>query len=291
MALRAKKPEAVQKRLKCLFFGPAGCGKTTAAIGFPKPYLIDTEKGAENSQYAEILGSSGGVILQTNDFDEITNEVMALLGEKHDYQTLIIDPITTVYDDLVSKCEERLAAKSKTGDGTEFGRHYAEAKKQWKRLANLLMRLDMNVIVTSHAKNLYGDQMKLLGKTFDGPKGLDHLFDLVIEVANRGKDDRVGVVTKTRLAEFPDGDVIPFNYAAIAERYGRAVLERVAVPVPLATTEQVDELTALIVKAEVSPDVVEKWLDRANAGSLSELPAEVAGKCIEWCKARIKPAM
>lgn len=290
MALRAKKPETVQKRLKCLFFGPAGSGKTTAAIGFPKPYLIDTEKGAENAQYADVLSKSGGVILQTNDFDEIVAEVMALLGESHTYQTLIIDPITTVYDDLVSKCEERLAAKSKSGDGTEFGRHYAEAKKRWKQLANLLMRLDMNVVVTSHAKNLYGDQMKLLGKTFDGPKGLDHLFDLVVEVARRG-NERVGIVTKTRLAEFPDGDVLPFNYSAMAERYGREVLERNSTPTPLATPAQVDELASLIVKAEVAQDVVDKWLDRASAGSLAELPAEAAGKCIEWCKTRIKPAM
>jgi GTPase SAR1 family protein len=42
MALRAKKPEAVEKRLKALFYGSAGVGKTTAAIQFPRPYLIDT---------------------------------------------------------------------------------------------------------------------------------------------------------------------------------------------------------------------------------------------------------
>ena len=51
MALRGKKPEAVEKRMKALFFGPAGVGKTTAAIQFPAPYLIDTDRGAENDQY------------------------------------------------------------------------------------------------------------------------------------------------------------------------------------------------------------------------------------------------
>ena len=33
--LRARKPEAVTKRLKLFMFGPAGVGKTTAAIQFP----------------------------------------------------------------------------------------------------------------------------------------------------------------------------------------------------------------------------------------------------------------
>ena len=41
--LRARKPEAVVKRLKMFMFGPAGVGKTTAAIQFPKSYIIDGE--------------------------------------------------------------------------------------------------------------------------------------------------------------------------------------------------------------------------------------------------------
>src|SRR4051812_49021638 len=48
MALRARKPEAVTKRLKLFMFGPAGVGKTTAAIQFPNSYVIDCEKGVEN---------------------------------------------------------------------------------------------------------------------------------------------------------------------------------------------------------------------------------------------------
>ena len=55
--LRAKKPEAVTKRLKLFMFGPAGVGKTTAAIQFPKSYIIDCEKGAEN--YDKLITASG----------------------------------------------------------------------------------------------------------------------------------------------------------------------------------------------------------------------------------------
>ena len=46
--LRARKPEAVTKRLKLFMFGPAGVGKTTAAIQFPNSYIIDAERGSEN---------------------------------------------------------------------------------------------------------------------------------------------------------------------------------------------------------------------------------------------------
>ncbi len=281
MALRGKKPEPMEKRLKALFFGEAGAGKTTAAIQFPRPYVVDTEKGAVNDQYGALIIERGGALLLENDFNEIVREVTALLSEKHEYRTLIIDPITTVYNDLIEKCEMEMAAKSKTGDGTEFGRHYSEAKKRWGRLANLLNRLDMNVIITSHQKNLYGDKMAVLGKTFDGPKGLDYMFDLVFEVAKRG-NERVGIVRKTRVQAFVDGDLFPFTYDNVAERYGRAILERDAAPVVLATKEDADALLALLAERKDGDDLLAKWLSKAEASTLSEMPAEAVTKCIAF---------
>src|SRR5687767_10177232 len=103
MALRGVKPESLQKRLKALFYGKAGVGKTTAALQFPKPYVIDTEKGAENTQYTNLLIKSGGVIFQTSDFDELMKEVKSLLTERHEFKTLVIDPLTTLYNDLLDK--------------------------------------------------------------------------------------------------------------------------------------------------------------------------------------------
>jgi hypothetical protein len=277
MALRGKKPETVQKRLKALFYGEAGAGKTTAAIQFPRPYLIDTEKGATNDQYGKLITDRGGAILAENDFTEIVKEVTSLLSEEHNYQTLIIDPITTVYDDLIEKSEAKV--------GTEFGRHYGEAKKQWKRLANLLMRLDMNVIITSHQKNLYGDNLKVLGKTFDGPKGLDYLFDLVFEISKRGSE-RVGVVRKTRVESFPEGDVFPFSYAEVAARYGRDVLERNAVAVTLASPEQIKALSELLDSRKDGADLLDKWLTKAEADSPAEMTADSINKCIAYLRGK-----
>lgn len=270
--LRGKKPEVSTKRLKALFFGEPGAGKTTAAIQFPKPYLIDTERGAENAQYVAALDRVGGQVFQSNDFGDIVQEVTALLSEKHDYRTLIIDPITTVYDDLLQKAERKV--------GTDFGRHYGEAKKEWKRLGNLLLRVDMNVIITSHQKRLYGDGMQVVGNTYDGPKGLDYLFDLVFEVAKRGKE-RVGIVRKTRVEGFPEGEVFPFSYEEVATRYGRNVLEKDAAPVALATKEQADTLRALLAERTTGAETLEKMLTKYQAEDVEEIPAEVVVRCIE----------
>src|SRR6478672_8258960 len=235
MALRARKPEAVTKRLKLFMYGPAGVGKTTAAIQFPNSYIIDCEKGAEN--YDKIVTASNSVVFQTTDINEVIAEVKALLTERHEYRTLVIDPITTAYNDLLEKCEAKV--------GTDFGRHYGEANKLMKRLANLIMQLDMNVVVTAHAKAEYGDNLKKLGYTFDGWKQLDYWFDLVVELGKKGKK-RTARVVKTRIESFPDEEVFEWSYDAIKKRYDVAVLEKEANAVQLASPEQVREIKDLL---------------------------------------------
>jgi KaiC/GvpD/RAD55 family RecA-like ATPase len=211
MALRAKKPEAVTKRLKLFMFGGSGSGKTTAAIQFPKCYIIDTEKGTEN--YDQLITASGSAVFHTTDIHDVIAEVKGLLTEKHDFRTLVIDPITTVYQDLLDKSEKKV--------GSDFGRHYGEANKEMKRLVNLIMQLDMNVVMTSHAKAEYGPKLEKIGQTFDSWKRLDYLFDLVIELSKQGKGKaikRFGTVVKTRIATFPDGDSFEWSYDASARR-------------------------------------------------------------------------
>ena len=73
MALRGVKPEAKEKRLKLFLYGPAGVGKTTAVIQFPDAYTIDTEKGSDF--YSKTLSKSGSVVFQSNNPDEIKEEI------------------------------------------------------------------------------------------------------------------------------------------------------------------------------------------------------------------------
>lgn len=278
--LRAKKPEAVVKRLKLFMYGPAGVGKTTAAIQFPNSYIIDTEKGSEN--YDKLITESGSAVLHTNDMSEIVAEVKALLTEKHEYRTLVIDPITTAYNDLLDKSEQKV--------GSDFGRHYGEANKVMKRLANLIMALDMNVIVTAHAKKEYGDNLKVLGFTFDGWKQLDYWFDLVVELSKRGKK-RMGRVTKTRLESFPDDDTFEWSYQEIAKRYGQETLERSAAAVAMASPEQVREVKELLNLVRLPEGTVDKWFAKAGVDLWEDMPAETVAKCIEHVKAKLPASL
>lgn len=277
--LRGVKPEETQQRLKVFFYGAAKVGKTTAAIQFPKPYWVDTEGSADKPIYVNLMKKSGGVVFQTQDFEELVKEVKVLMTEKHEFKTLIIDSFTILYNDLVDKYELRM--------GSEFGRHITAANKRVKHLLNLLLRLDMNVIITSHSKNEYGNNMIVLGQTFDCYKKLDYLFDVIFEVQKRGKE-RIALVKGSRFECFKEDETFPFNYDEMALRYGKEVMEREAVPVKIAEFSQVVELMKLIELVKVPQETVDKWLKKANSEALEDMPYADIQKCIDHLKQKIQ---
>lgn len=278
MALKGKKPEEVTPRLKAFFYGAAGVGKTLAAIQFPKPYIIDSEGATEKPQYVRAIEKAEGAVLRTGDFDELFAEVKELMRVQHEYKTLVIDSMTLFYSDLLEKAEHKV--------GTEFGRHYGEANKRMKHLLNLLFRIDMNVIITSHSKNEYSDGLKVVGQTFDCYKKLDYLFDLVFEIAQRG-EKRVAIVRKSRFESFHNNDVFPFSYAELADRYGREVVERDSKVEELANEDDVARAVKLIGLLKIPETTVQKWLDKARSSSLDEMPKSAITKCIDHMQKQI----
>lgn len=270
MPLNAKKHEPITKRLKLFLYGDPGAGKTTAAIQFPRSYVIDCERGADH--YSKHLAVSNSVLLQTVDADEVIQEVRSLGTEKHDYRTLIIDPITTMEADLIQKAEKEFGP----GDMRIWGKR----DKVMRRLMNLLTSLDMNVIITAHGKVDYGPNMTKLGKTFDGWKRLPYVFDLAIELEKRG-GKRIGIVRKTRLEGFPDGTEFDFSYGEIAKRYGAEVVERAAVPVKVATADKIARVNELIKVLNVDESTVDGWLRKAGVDTLEDLPETFADKAVE----------
>jgi len=275
--LKAKEPQACTKRLKLFMFGDAGVGKTTSSCMLPSPYIIDGERGTDN--YAELITKAGGAVLQTTDMDEVINEVRLLRTEKHPYKTLVIDPITPLYYDLVEKCELRV--------GSEWGRHYGEANKVMRRLVNLLMDLDMNVVMTAHSKAVYGDEMKKAGITFDGWKRLDYIFDLVLELRKKTPTKRYASVVKTRINSFPDGDTFEWSYEAIADRYDLKEIERKATVVEIASPEQVEKIISLAKGIKEGDELVAKWLKKGNVELITDLTKEQASKIITALKKKI----
>jgi hypothetical protein len=286
--LRGKPGTHIRKRVKAFFYGEAGSGKTTCAINFPKPYYIDTEKGSEHSQYIKILEQKGGMVYQTRDFQDLFQEVRTLATEKHSFETLVIDPITPIYANLVEACSKKV--------GIAHGRHYGEANKEFERLLDLLLRIDMNVVITAHGKKEYGSDMAVIGNTFDAYKKLPFIFDLVIESKIVGKEHK-GVIKKSRISTIPANEEIPFNYESIQNLYGQDILEGESVPILETVPNKVRSFAQLqseddgyqlqreikyaVEYYSVPWEMQEKWITAANVSSLDELSDHQIRKLLE----------
>lgn len=277
MALTAQPPETIEPRLKLFMYGEPGVGKTMAAIQFPHSYIIDAERGTDH--YGPVIRDSDSVVLQTTSHNEVIDQLRALLSEDHDYRTLVIDPITTIYSELLDEAEQKV--------GDQNARHFGEAQKHMKRIANLLTALDMNIVVTAHAKPEYGPNLMKIGTTFDGWRRLPYIFDVVVQLVRDGRGEgarRLARVEKSRIPSFPDGDVFEWSYDAITQRYAQGTLERKPHAVPLADPDQVRRVRQLL--AQLSAErldtlKIDRWFSKAGVSEWHDMPAEVIEKCIQ----------
>jgi hypothetical protein len=148
------------------------------------------------------------------------------------------------------------------------------------------MNLDMNVIMTAHAKAEYGENLRKLGYTFDGWKQLDYWFDIVVELGKKGKK-RMAKVAKTRVDTFPDEDVFEWSYDAIKKRYDASILERQAQQLALATPDQIREVKELLHIVRLPEGLVDKWFSKAQVDTWEDMPAETIDKCLDYVKNRL----
>jgi len=288
--LKAKAPEKVEKRLKMLVYGPAGVGKTTACLQFTNAYIIDTEKGT--SLYNDSINKAKSVVLQTLNPDEIKEELHALLTEKHGYKTLIIDPITQVYNATQEKWTrvfEKYAKSEKEAEVMDFGmRYWGKVKSDFKGLQRIMLSLDMNVIVTSHQKDIYGTGMTKIGIGPDTMKGDEYIFDYVFQVERKGKD-LIAKTIKERAEigkqKFPDEFV--WSYDNFKKFYGAEIIEKEATPVAMATKEQIERVNKLIEVVKVDEETITKWLTKADADDFSDLNNEQITKVIDFLEKKV----
>lgn len=290
MPLKAQKPEAVQKRLKLFVYGPAGIGKTTAAIQFPNAVIIDMERGAQN--YTKTIAKAKSVILDTTSPDEVKSELKALLTEKHPYTTLIIDPITSLYNGVQDKWNrifEKYSTSEKQAELQDFGmRYWGRVKSEYKSIQRILMALDMNVIITSHQKDIYGTGMQKIGVGPDSMKGDAYFFDYVFQLDMiNGKRMARTIKERAEIGESKFPETFEWSYPNFEKFYGGEVLKRSAAPVVMATPEQVAEIKRLLEVVKIDQEEVSKWFTRADVDSFDEMTGDTIAKCIAFVSKKI----
>lgn len=296
--LKAKEPDIKPLgKSKTLIFGKTGTGKTWLALSFPKPFYYDSEGGAKLGHYQARLKEVGGGYIGprdgTQDFSTLIEQIDALSTEQHQYQTLIIDSVTKMWQIALQAESERLGAKDVFGASKK-------APTSWMRkLISRVDRLDMNVVFIAHEATEWGKddsgQRTEIAKIPDCYDKLSHELDLTLRVERPSPILRTATVFKTRLTGFPDGERFDLmkgkddiGYAEFSKRYGKDFIEAAVVPIVLATDEQVAEIGRLLGIIKVEDKELEKMRTKLDIDEWNEMRTEDAAKMVAWLKGKMQ---
>lgn len=280
MALKAKKPEKKDNRLKMLLYGNHGSGKSHFCCDIPRTYFIDTESIDQYSQFVDMLHSKDSAFVTMHDLSEVINEVVSLLKEKHDYRTLVIDSLSVLYTNMCNKEYDIV--------GDQYARNTAKPKRMLMHLADLLTRLDMNIIVTSHQKDKYESIGKdnIVSKVYDIPDKLGYMLGMVARADKIGPINKMNIL-KTRYKEFETNSWVEMSYKEISSRLGEELFSKESKVVALASPDQVAEIKNMVDVMKIDDAIVSKWLTKSKADSYEEMDSEQIQKCIEYLKNKI----
>ena len=301
------KAKASKRRLKLFLWGDSGTGKTTLALQFPSPVAIDLEGGTE--LYGESFDFS---VLPASDADEVSEAVDWLSKNKHDYRTLIIDPITIYWEMLQKKWSDIFLNRNKAGKGFKHEfyemqiKDWNTVKAEFKEFLRSLIMLDMNVILTARQKTKYADgaSMRAIGETFDGEKSLPFIFDTTLQLSVNKEGKHMGLTLKDRSNKLPpigkgEWEV---TYKVFEEAYGDILTKKAKVqkterasdalppkgegmfdgtPAGFASKEQILDITMIGQRLGFSrADLAARAAEKYNVAKLEDLPAAVADEII-----------
>jgi len=133
---------------RIMLYGSEGIGKSTFGAKAPKPIFIQTEDGLSEIECSRFPLSK--------DFNSMFGALEALIKEKHDFQTVVIDSCDwaerVIFDEV---CREFGVKSVEKADGG-YARGYVHALSYWRKMINALEHLrnekGMACILIAHAK-------------------------------------------------------------------------------------------------------------------------------------------
>lgn len=153
--------------LRYVIYGPEGVGKSTLAAGAPNPIFLDVEQGTGLIDCARYPLSSDGPVT----YDEVLAAIEDLRENQHDFETVVIDTISSLQSliyDYVCKRDSKKGKRLSSIEDYGYGKGYQVAVDEWRALCaqldSLRTRRNMNIILLGHADI----------RAFKNPEGPDY---------------------------------------------------------------------------------------------------------------------
>jgi len=179
------KAKEIESFSKILIYGASGTGKTTLALQASKDKktaVIDMEKG---SVHYGLLYSFD--VKYCNDYSTFKKAIAFLYDNQHDYEVLIIDPISQFWNFVQLSWKTLFQGKKKQ---YEFQpKDWVSMRDDFRNLLNVIINMDMHIICTSHEAILYKNKGFMIpdGYKPDSEKGTNYFFDTTIRLSQNGK--------------------------------------------------------------------------------------------------------
>ena len=150
-----------------LFYGEPNIGKTTLAMSFPRPLLLDFDRGAHRS----ITSANGGTIVQLDTYRDVM-DVLNDAAYMENFDCIVIDTVSTCLDYIT---EDMIAENPKMGNGKG-----GPSQAGWGVLGNTFMALKrritmMNkhfIMLAQVAEERSGDYMRKRPKASGGSRSI-----------------------------------------------------------------------------------------------------------------------
>lgn len=179
------KAKKVKRYVKVALWGDKKTGKTRFGLSFPKPCVIDTERGS--LLYADKYDFD---VKDANRWQELLQALDALEKGGHEYQTLVIDSLTIFWQDLVDVQIEYV--KNRRGNEILSPGDWGQIKRRWKSFLNRLVDLPMHVVLVMREKDEYTtetdtrtgeEKSKKTGEHLpDAEKSTGYVFDFILHL-------------------------------------------------------------------------------------------------------------
>lgn len=145
-----------EQKMRLLCYGEPGVGKTTLALSFPRPFVINTDDGLISGA----IQGLGGIEYAPEGWKEF--EAIYWWAKKHadQFDTIVIDSITTVQrllmDELVEATHDKKGANAPVMEFVPEQATYLATQRQVGRILNDFRNLGKHMVVTAGTRERSG---------------------------------------------------------------------------------------------------------------------------------------